>query len=138
MYISKLTIKNYRTFKDFTINLKPLTLIIGENNVGKSNLLDSIGLIFGQEVSYFKRRVLEVADFNYDALLSFKQQILDTAIPVEDIVFPEIIIEATLTDWDADQESVICEIFFLPGKFKNRCCAAYKIEINNSSRNMKH
>jgi len=109
MYISKLLIKNYRTFKDFTINLKPLTLIIGENNVGKSNLLDSIGLIFGQEVSYFKRRVLEVSDFNYDVLLAFKRQILDITIPVENIVYPEIIIEATLTDWDADQESVICD-----------------------------
>jgi putative ATP-dependent endonuclease of OLD family len=107
MYISKLVIKNYRTFKDFTIELKPLTLIIGENNVGKSNLLDSIGLIFGQEVSYFKRRVLEVADFNYEVLLNFKMQILNTAIPIEDIIFPEITIEATLTDWDLDQETVI-------------------------------
>lgn len=109
MYISKLVIKNYRTYRDFTIKLKPLTLIIGENNIGKSNLLDSIGLLFGQEVSYFKRRMLEVADFNYDALLNFKRQILDLNVPIENITFPEIIIEATLTDWDADQESVISD-----------------------------
>lgn len=109
MYISKLTIKNYRTFKDFSIELKPLTLIIGENNIGKSNLLDSIGLILGQEVSYFKRRVLEVADFNYNVLLHFKKQLLDFSIPVEKIAFPEISIEATFKDWDENQESVIAD-----------------------------
>ena len=49
MYVKKLEISNYRNFKEFTIDLRPLTLIIGENNVGKSNLLDSLGLIFSQE-----------------------------------------------------------------------------------------
>lgn len=109
MYISKLVIKNYRTFKDFKIKLKPLTLIVGENNIGKSNLLDSIGLIFGQDVSYTKRRILEVADFNYDIILKFKNQVLDFSFPIENIEYPEIFIKATLKDWDDDQESVICE-----------------------------
>ncbi|MFH6965106.1 ATP-dependent endonuclease [Flavobacterium plurextorum] len=109
MYISKLVIKNYRTFDDFTIELKPLTLIVGENNIGKSNLLDSIGLIFGQDVSYTKRRILEVSDFNYKEILRFKSQVLDFTIPIEDIILPEIFIEATLTGWDEDQESVIGE-----------------------------
>lgn len=109
MYISELTIKNYRSFRDFTIELKPLTLIIGENNIGKSNLLDSIGLIFGQDISFFKKRFLEVADFNYDTLLDFKRQVLDFNIPIDSIQFPEIIIEATLKDWNDDQESVISD-----------------------------
>lgn len=109
MYISKLVIKNYRTFDNFTIELKPLTLIVGENNIGKSNLLDSIGLIFGQDVSYTKRRILEVSDFNYKEILRFKSQVLDFTIPIEDIILPEIFIEATLTGWDEDQESVIGE-----------------------------
>lgn len=111
MYISKLSIKNYRTFKDFQIKLKPLTLIIGENNVGKSNLLDCIGLIFGQDVSYFKRRVLEVADFNYQCIYDFKKKVLDTAIPADQIIYPEIVVSTTLKDWDLGQESVICEWF---------------------------
>lgn len=107
MYISSLSIKNYRTFGNFEIQLKPLTLIIGENNIGKSNLLDCIGLIFGQDVSYFKRRVLEVADFNYQCIYDFKKQILDLTIAPEDIVYPEIMVKATLKDWDGPQESVI-------------------------------
>jgi putative ATP-dependent endonuclease of OLD family len=109
MYISKLTIKNYRTFRDFTIKFKPLTLIIGENNIGKSNLLDCIGLIFSQDVSYFKRRTLELADFNYDAILDLKRKILDVNIPPDEIEYPQIIIQATLTDWDADQGAVIAD-----------------------------
>ena len=114
MYISKLKIKNYRSFKDFEIELKPLTLIIGENNVGKSNLLDSLGLIFGQDVSFFKKRFLEVSDFNYDTLLDFKRQILDFTVSIETIEFPEIIIEATLKDWDDDQEAVISDWYSNP------------------------
>lgn len=109
MYVSNLAIKNYRTFKDFSIDLKPLTLIIGENNVGKSNLLDCIGLIFGQEVSYFKKRVLEVSDFNYATVCNFKKKILDPNIPAQDIEYPEISVSVTLTDWDADQEAVIAD-----------------------------
>lgn len=109
MYISQLVIKNYRTFNEFKIELKPLTLIVGENNIGKSNLLDSIGLIFGQDVSYNKRRILEVADFNYKEILRFKTQVLDFGIPIKDIVYPEIFIEATLKGWDEDQESVISD-----------------------------
>lgn len=111
MYISKLSIQNYRTFRDFSIKLKPLTLIIGENNVGKSNLLDCIGLIFSQEVSYFKKRVLEVADFNNEVIVAFKKQVLDAAVPIEDIIFPEISIEVVLTDWNEDQEAVIADWF---------------------------
>ncbi len=111
MYITKLEIKNYRTFKDFSIKLKPLTLIIGENNVGKSNLLDSIGLIFGQDISFFKKRLLEAADFNYEILVNFKKQILDISIPVDQIKFPEISITATLADWNDYQEAVISDWF---------------------------
>ena len=109
MYVKKLEIENYRNFKNFSIDLKPLTLVIGENNVGKSNLLDSLGLIFSQEVSFFKKRTLEISDFNYDCIIALKKKILDTAIPVEDIDYPIIKIIATLTDWNLDQESVISE-----------------------------
>lgn len=109
MYISNLSITNYRSFKDFSIELKPLTLIIGENNVGKSNLLDCIGLIFGQDVSYFKKRTLEIADFNYDVVRDFKKQVLDTSVPAENIIYPEITISVQLTDWDTEQETAIAD-----------------------------
>jgi putative ATP-dependent endonuclease of the OLD family len=109
MYISNLKIENYRNFKDFSIKLKPLTLIIGENNIGKSNLLDSIGLVFSQDVSFFRKRVLEISDFNHSCIVSLKRQILDESVPPETIVYPEIRVTATLVDWSSDQESVIAD-----------------------------
>ncbi len=109
MYIKELKIHNYRNFRDLTIELKPITLIIGENNIGKSNLLDAIGLIFSQDVSFFKRRVLEVADFHHQTIKEFKEQILNDAIASENITFPEIRISVRLTDWNPDQEAVIAD-----------------------------
>jgi putative ATP-dependent endonuclease of OLD family len=107
MYISKLEIKNYKNFTDFEIQLKPLTLIIGENNIGKSNLLNSLGLIFSQDVSIYKKRNLEISDFNYDCITKYKRDILNNEKLIKDIEFPIIEISATLVDWDSNQESVI-------------------------------
>ena len=109
MYVSQLEILNYRNFKNFTVKLKPVTQIIGENNIGKSNLLDSLGLIFSQEVSFFKRRILDISDFNYDTILELKKAILDTSIEPKDISYPKIVIKATLKDWDLKQEAVITD-----------------------------
>lgn len=109
MYINKLEIKNYRNFQEFNIKLKPLTLLIGENNVGKSNLLDAIGLIFSQDVSFFKKRSLNTSDFNTDIIKSLKAKILDSKIDANDIEYPIIKVEATLTDWTPEQSSVIGE-----------------------------
>lgn len=107
MYISKLEINNYKNFTDFEIELKPLTLIIGENNIGKSNLLTCLGLIFSQDISIYKKRNLEISDFNYNCIIKYKKDILDNEKPIKDIKFPTIEISATLVDWDDDQESVI-------------------------------
>jgi putative ATP-dependent endonuclease of OLD family len=107
MYISKLEINNYKNFTNFEIELKPLTLIIGENNIGKSNLLTCLGLIFSQDISIYKKRNLEISDFNYNCIIKYKKDILDNEKPIKDIEFPTIEISATLVDWDDDQESVI-------------------------------
>lgn len=78
MYISSVTIKNYRSFgdKEFTIPLKPFTAIIGENNIGKSNLLDCIGLILSQDITMFKKRVLDVEDINTRTVDTFKKSVV--------------------------------------------------------------
>ncbi|MFH6955276.1 ATP-dependent endonuclease [Pseudoalteromonas sp. XMcav1-K] len=46
MYISQIKIKNFRQFKDFSLILnKGLNLIVGENNAGKTSLIDSIRIL---------------------------------------------------------------------------------------------
>lgn len=111
MYISNLAITNYKNFKEFDIDLKPMTLLIGENNVGKSNLLEAIGLIFSQEVSFFKRRSLDISDFNIDVINTLKDQLLDANIAPETIILPVIQVVATLVDWDEEQEAVVGDWF---------------------------
>jgi predicted ATPase len=43
--LKELTIKNFRCFEDVQVELKPLTVLIGANNTGKSSFLDSIRML---------------------------------------------------------------------------------------------
>lgn len=64
MNIKNITIKNFRNFKDFTIDFSEgFQTIIGENNIGKSNLYWAIRLVLDRELSYNARK-LELKDFN--------------------------------------------------------------------------
>ena len=113
MYIKKVKIKNYRNFGDppFEMDLKPFTVVLGENNVGKTNLLNALGLIFSQEIMIFRKRVLEIDDINYFSVGAFKDQIRNFEIKAEDIEFPEVTVEVTLADMDDDQEAVVGDWF---------------------------
>lgn len=106
MYISHLTIKNFRNFAQFDTDLYPFTLIVGENNTGKSNLLEALCLIFGQEITIYKKRALEIDDINYQVIKEFKEQIIKEG-SMESIKFPEVQIEVTMTDFNEDQEAVV-------------------------------
>ena len=45
MYIKNIHIENFRNFQNTDIPLKKLTIIVGENDAGKSNLLDAVRLV---------------------------------------------------------------------------------------------
>lgn len=46
MYLSQFSINNFRKFKDFSLKLnKGLNLLVGENNAGKSSVIDAIRLV---------------------------------------------------------------------------------------------
>lgn len=77
MYIRTVEIENYRAFKNFEIKLSPLSLIIGENESGKTNLFSALSLpLNGNEISFNKKR-LSVSDINREAIKDFYQAIID-------------------------------------------------------------
>lgn len=63
LYISRVRIKNYRNFRNVDVNLGHKQVIIGENNVGKTNFLRALQLVLDPTLSD-EDRMLEEADFN--------------------------------------------------------------------------
>src|SRR5438552_851166 len=45
MFLEAITLKNVLSFKDATVELRPLNVLIGANAAGKSNLIEVIGLL---------------------------------------------------------------------------------------------
>ena len=64
MRIEKIKIKGFRNFDNEEIFLQPKTLIIGANDVGKSNLLYALRLLFDKSLN---EHDLELTDSDYNA-----------------------------------------------------------------------
>ncbi|MFG2109710.1 ATP-dependent nuclease [Micromonospora chersina] len=59
MYLRRFHLKNFRSCRDLSVSLQPaLTLLVGENNSGKSNLIDALRLattpLSGRRTRYFE------------------------------------------------------------------------------------
>lgn len=63
LFISRVVIKNFRNFKDVDVCLGHKQIIIGENNVGKTNFLRAIQLVLDPTLSD-EDRMLQESDFN--------------------------------------------------------------------------
>mgnify|MGYP000028848539 FL=1 len=63
LYISRVVIKNYKNFKDLDVNLQHKSVIVGENNVGKTNFIKALQLILDPTLSD-EDRMLSESDFN--------------------------------------------------------------------------
>lgn len=111
MYVSNIKIQNYRNFINFEIDLKPFTLIIGENNSGKTNLLNALCLIFSQDITFYKKRVLECEDINCQVVCKFKEEILNDSIDADKVIFPGVVVDVEMRDFSDDQEAVVGDWF---------------------------
>ena len=96
------------------MELKPFTVLIGENNTGKTNLLHAMGLVLSDEQAFRYGRRLDIDDITYSAMRAFKEQLLDTEVSAEELVFPEVSVRIVLTDFDAEQEAVVGDWFINP------------------------
>ena len=59
MYLSRIQIKNFRNFHDLDVRLGQASVIVGENNVGKSNLVFALRLILDPRLSDSSRMLRE-------------------------------------------------------------------------------
>ena len=64
MKIEKIHIKGFRNYTDVEITFQPKTLIIGANDVGKTNLMYALRLLFDRSISDHE---LELCDSDYNA-----------------------------------------------------------------------
>lgn len=79
MYLSKITVKNFRLLKDFSVDLeKELSLIIGKNNSGKTSLLYLLDKVFHWKD---KGASIHIDDFNLD----FKKSLVEMLTKDEDV-----------------------------------------------------
>jgi putative ATP-dependent endonuclease of the OLD family len=67
MYLSKLSIKNFRSCYDTVVDLQgSLTLLVGENNSGKSNVIQALQLITaplsGRPSRYFEQGDISIGN----------------------------------------------------------------------------
>lgn len=62
-FISRVTIKNFRNFKNVDVDLTSKQVILGENNIGKTNFIRALQLILDPTLSDYDR-YLEETDFN--------------------------------------------------------------------------
>lgn len=100
MFIKKLKITNYRCYKDFSISFNPnMNIIVGNNEAGKSTILEAINLAFSGMVNGKNiRNELSESYINKEAVCDYVHKIRNgyRVIP------PHVVIEVYL---DASNES---------------------------------
>ena len=81
MKISSIHIKGFRNFDDENITFQDKTLIIGANDVGKTNLIYALRLLFDKSIS---ERDLELSDSDYNAYSGTNK--IEITVTITDIV----------------------------------------------------
>lgn len=102
MYLSRIYIKNFRNFKSLDVALNGDAVVLGENRVGKSNLLYALRLIFDHRLSDSERQ-LDLSDF-WDGLETHgAEKHIVISVEIKDFDHdPDIL--AILTDFRLDND----------------------------------
>ena len=84
MYIRRIHIENFRNFKYIDIPLNQFTIVVGENDAGKSNLLDAIRLVLNNNSLQYISRSLSITDINKDAVKEFQVYLQENKNEISD------------------------------------------------------
>ena len=96
--LTKIQIKNYRAFKDFSLDFTDgLNVIVGDNDAGKSTLLEAVNLALTSRLrGRFLANELSPHLFNQDTVASYVVAVGEGANPAP----PEILIDLYLEETD--------------------------------------
>ena len=108
MYLSRIIIRNFRNFKSLDVKLSGNVVIVGENRVGKSNLIHALRLIFDPTLPDSARQ-LQLADF-WDGLdgPSTDDKIM-VSVDIEDFT-DDLDVLAVLTEFRLDDDPEIVRL----------------------------
>lgn len=96
MLISKIIIKNFKSFEDFELDFNSnLSIIVGDNEVGKSTLLEAINLALTGKING-KNIIYELSPFLFNQ--NIVKEYIETLKENEKIEPPKILIELHFED----------------------------------------
>jgi putative ATP-dependent endonuclease of OLD family len=110
MRLSKLSVRNFRNFKAIDIPLSGDVVLLGENGVGKSNLLFALQLILDPMLPDSARQ-LRLSDF-FDANPPDYEQPIEVSLEIADFSSDPALI-ALLTDFRTTHDPMIARLTFL-------------------------
>lgn len=116
LYISRVVIKNYRNFKDLDVDLQHKSVIVGENNVGKTNFVKALQLILDPSLSD-EDRMLSESDFN-DSLENPMENNQEILIQIyisnyrRNIAIMTMLSDATVLDTEGNEVLLLSYKFF--------------------------
>jgi putative ATP-dependent endonuclease of the OLD family len=112
MYISEVYIENFRCFRKCRVELDPkLTILVGENNIGKTNLLSALALIFSPDASNTSRQL--IAD---DIWANWR----------EDNRLPTVKIQATIAGLETVEEKALVAKWLINSKNELKARITYE------------
>jgi putative ATP-dependent endonuclease of OLD family len=115
MYVSSVRMKNFRNFEDCTVTLNEgLSIVIGENNVGKSNLLFALQLVFSPDASDRTRRLTRE---------DFCSHVARGDEP------PEIVIACTLKGFETEEEKSVVQTWLTKTDGEARVTYAFRCSV---------
>lgn len=117
LYISRVIIKNFRNFRDLDVNLQHKSVIVGENDIGKTNFIRALQLILDPTLSDEDRMLVE-SDFN-ETLVNPMENNQEILIQIyitnyrNNIAIMTMLSDATVLD-DSGNEVLLLSYKFFP------------------------
>ena len=101
MKIYSIAIENFRGIRSAKLILPDHAVLIGDNNTGKSSVLEAIDLVLGPD-RLSRRPPVDEHDFYQGKYLAVANEGAQGAVPPE---APKITVEVTITDLSSEQQA---------------------------------